>query len=381
MPVGHSRGPELASVFTSLMVFALVTVGLRCYTAVFILKRFYAEDWLSVVTLATYVFYSFCGLMAIHFGLGNHVQNVPLSQHSKALFWKYMGKCSYVLVATLVKWVVGLLLLRICSHQRWQRNTIRTLLAIITVFNVFYIFTVIFQCWPIPYYWYIYTPSKTNPIKGSCNSHPLAIIPTYVCMGLNVVADWTLALLPVSVVWKSSMDRKTKVSVVGILAIGSVASLATVARIPYARQLVDKPDYLYNFTDLAIWSTVEIGLGLGASSLATLKPFFRQIGVIFETRKPSFFTNSKNASTGASSLERSWRTRKRSNPLSTGLSGSFTEIGDEERELDMLPSKSSEAGIGGVLPSSRPASFIITRPLASHPVSPTRHYFHDFHAS
>ncbi|EKD13001.1 uncharacterized protein L3040_007084 [Drepanopeziza brunnea f. sp. 'multigermtubi'] len=381
MTEGKSRGPELASVFTALMVFAIVTVGLRCYTAVFILKRFYAEDWLSVVTLATYVAYSFCGLMAIHFGLGNHVHNVPMSQHPKALFWKYMGKCFYVLVAVLVKWVVGLLLLRICSHQRWQRNTIRTLLAIITVFNVFYIFTVIFQCWPIPYYWYIYTPSEHNRIKGSCNSHPLATIPTYVSMALNVVADWTLALLPVSVVWKSSMDRKTKASVVGILAIGSIASLATVTRIPYARQLLDKPDYLYNFTDLAIWSTVEIGLGLGASSLATLKPFFRQLNILLETRLPSLFTNSNNASTGTSSLERSWKARKRSNPLSTGLSGTFTEIGDEERELDMLPSKSSEAGIGGAIPPSHHAPVIITRPLASHPVSPTRHDFHDFHAS
>jgi len=47
----ENRGPELAAVIIFLMVFSLVTVGLRCYTMGVVLKRFFAEDWLSVVTL------------------------------------------------------------------------------------------------------------------------------------------------------------------------------------------------------------------------------------------------------------------------------------------------------------------------------------------
>lgn len=54
----------------------------------------------------------------------------------------------------------------------------------------------------------------------------------------------------------------------------SRASVATIARIPYAKQLLSNPDYLYNFTDLAIWSIVECGIAITASSLATLRPLF-----------------------------------------------------------------------------------------------------------
>jgi hypothetical protein len=66
--------------------------------------------------------------------------------------------------------------------------------------------------------------------------------------------------------------------------------MATVVRIPYAKQLLSDPDYLYNFTDLAIWSTVEIGLGLTASSLATLKPLFRKLKILVVTKSGSHAT-------------------------------------------------------------------------------------------
>jgi hypothetical protein len=35
------------------------------------------------------------------------------------------------------------------------------------------------------------------------------------------------------------------------------------------------PDFLWATTDVAIWSTIEIGIGITASSAATLRPLFR----------------------------------------------------------------------------------------------------------
>jgi hypothetical protein len=57
------------------------------------------------------------------------------------------------------------------------------------------------------------------------------------------------------------------------------ASIATIARIPYAKGILDNPDYLYTFTDLGIWTTVEIGVALTASNLATLKPLLRKMRI------------------------------------------------------------------------------------------------------
>ncbi len=67
------------------------------------------------------------------------------------------------------------------------------------------------------------------------------------------------------------------------------ASIATIVRIPYADGILDNPDFLYTFTDLAIWSTLEIGIALTASSLATLTPLFRKV---------KFFSSSRGGDSG-----------------------------------------------------------------------------------
>jgi hypothetical protein len=54
------------------------------------------------------------------------------------------------------------------------------------------------------------------------------------------------------------------------------ASTATLVRIPYVWQLTHSVDFLYVFTDFTIWSTVENGVGIIASSIATLRPLFRK---------------------------------------------------------------------------------------------------------
>lgn len=42
---------------------------------------------------------------------------------------------------------------------------------------------------------------------------------------------------------------------------------------------------MYRFTDLGIWSTVEIGSALAASGLATLKPLFRKLNHLASTAR------------------------------------------------------------------------------------------------
>lgn len=41
--------------------------------------------------------------------------------------------------------------------------------------------------------------------------------------------------------------------------------------------MLENPDYLWTTTNLGIWSTLEIGIALTASSLATLKPLMKRI--------------------------------------------------------------------------------------------------------
>lgn len=60
--------------------------------------------------------------------------------------------------------------------------------------------------------------------------------------------------------------------------------------------MTDVPDFLWATSDVAIWSSCETGIGIMASSSATLRPLFRAI-------LPKFFD-----SEGESSSQRPWTT-------------------------------------------------------------------------
>jgi hypothetical protein len=89
---------------------------------------------------------------------------------------------------------------------------------------------------------------------------------------------------------------------------------------------------LYNFTDLAIWSTVEIGLAMIASSLATLKPLFRKFNMLDATQG-----NTSAAAGATTSKGSTLHSRKRSiMSLGRAPTRDFGEIVEDERELVVL---------------------------------------------
>ncbi|KAK1566093.1 uncharacterized protein LY79DRAFT_644367 [Colletotrichum navitas] len=281
------RGTQLLYIAVIFTVISIVSLGLRCYTMGVILKRFFLADWVAALTGLNQCALCAFTVLGVHYGLGKHVDDVSPENRIQALKWKWAAQVSYVVGSTLIKFIAGLLLLRLFTGQKWQRNSIIVLMVLLGLVQTAYLFIAIFQCTPIPFYWYRFTPD--SPVKGKCNSRILAIVPSYISILLGVFSDWYLALLPITLVWGMQMQKKVKISVVGILAVGSMASLASVARIPYAKQLLSSPDYLVSFTDLAIWSIVECALGLMATSLATLRPLFVRLNVLVSTHVLSTF--------------------------------------------------------------------------------------------
>jgi len=133
--------------------------------------------------------------------------------------WRWLASLLYIIISTMTKLIVGLFLLRICSHRRWQRWTIWAIMGVVTVFNTFYFFIAIFACQPVEQEWMRYA---TPPARGTCNSTLFATVPTYVSAFLNVVADWVLPILPAAMVWSARLDRRTRISVCSVLALGSM---------------------------------------------------------------------------------------------------------------------------------------------------------------
>lgn len=116
---------------------------------------------------------------------------------------------------------------------------------------------------------------NNHPASAKCISAGPTKGITYALAAVNAAADWALGTLPLFIVWDLQMKMKTKALVAGILAFAAIGSTATIVRMFYIHTLMNGPDFLYTTTDVAIWSTVEPGIGITASSIATLRPLIR----------------------------------------------------------------------------------------------------------
>ncbi|KAL2291817.1 hypothetical protein FJTKL_11999 [Diaporthe vaccinii] len=334
-----NRGPEMAAIALVMTSLSVIAVALRCYTMIAILKRFLVEDWLAVLTCLLQCAFCAFVILGVSHGLGAHVEHVPEDQRPKALIFKWAGQIAYIVVSTMVKFVVGIFLLRLCVNNGWQRITIWVLLVLVGLFNAFYVFVAVFQCQPVPFYWWRY--AEDAPITGTCNGKKMATIPTYIAVLLGIAGDLILALLPITLIKHAKLDKKTKISVICVLSLGSLASVATIARIPYAQQLLSNPDYLYNFADLAIWSIVECGIAITASSLATLRPLFVKMKLLATNHFTSRFTSSMNGGSGGLPMF-----TNKTNKTNTIVSSSQMQNQDGNRFATVTETTTAKRGAG-----------------------------------
>jgi hypothetical protein len=197
-------------------------------------------------------------------------------------FW-YLCELLYVIANCLLKFSVGYFYLRV-AVQKWHIWCIRLLQLGTVLFGLIYFFLVMLQCLPS-----MYRPTSvpiplTMVVNAFWNQHPASekCLPkgptlgiTYALAAVNAAADWAFGTLPLFIVWDLKMKTKTKILVAGILAFAAIGSTGTIVRMFYIDTLMDGPDFLYATTDVAIWSTVEPGIGITAGSAACLRPLFR----------------------------------------------------------------------------------------------------------
>ena len=105
---------------------------------------------------------------------------------------------------------------------------------------------------------------------------------SYVNMGLaastlNATIDIIYAIIPMCLVWNTTMNLRTRCMVCFLLGVGSVVCVVTLIRIGYVRQLGRlRGDFLYDTYWLLSISMTECGLGISVISAATFKPLVQK---------------------------------------------------------------------------------------------------------
>ncbi|OCL05656.1 hypothetical protein AOQ84DRAFT_298511 [Glonium stellatum] len=264
------RSHEVLAVAIFFLVLSWITVGLRVYVRAGLLRSFGMDDWTMVVTLLLFTVYIACQIGGVTYGTGRHIWDLEPQNAEKALRFWYFCELFYILSSCMLKIALGVFLLRVALKKShiW---IIRLLMLGTFVFGTSYFFLVLLQCSPISQFW---TDSPGSP---KCIDPKIITGTTYAASAVTAFADWSFGILPIFIVWDLKMARKAKFMVAGILAFAAIGSTATIIRIPFVRGLAETSDFLWTTTDIAIWSTVEPGIGITAGCIATLRPLLQLI--------------------------------------------------------------------------------------------------------
>ncbi|KAF2465639.1 uncharacterized protein BDR25DRAFT_295297 [Lindgomyces ingoldianus] len=232
----NGRSGEVLAVAVLFFILTWATVALRVYTRYFLTRTFGKDDWSMVATIAL-------------------------------IFW-YLCELLYVLSNCTLKIALGIFYLRV-AVQRWHTWVIKLLMTGTVFFGGCYFFMAAFQCIPVSEFW------NNHPASSRCIPKAPTTGITYALSAVNAFADWSLGILPFFIVLDLQMNLKTKFMVAGILAFAAIGSTGTIVRMKYIHSLTNGQDFLWANTDVAIWSTVEPGIGITAASMATLKPLLQ----------------------------------------------------------------------------------------------------------
>ena len=101
--------------------------------------------------------------------------------------------------------------MRIATQQRYiiilwlliVTSVITTLIAIIAV---------LIRCKPVAASW--------NPALGTCINQNIIIVLTYVVSAVNIATDWSVAIIPIFILWNVQMRSTLKRMVWLVMAVG-----------------------------------------------------------------------------------------------------------------------------------------------------------------
>ncbi|KAF1960635.1 hypothetical protein CC80DRAFT_403355, partial [Byssothecium circinans] len=92
---------------------------------------------------------------------------------------------------------------------------------------------------------------------------------------VNVATDITMMFLPIFMLWHVQIPRRQKIGLLAIFMTGFFVCAVSIVRLYYQVKLKGAKDMSWKSFATAMWSTIELHVGLICASLPHAKPFLR----------------------------------------------------------------------------------------------------------
>jgi len=233
-----------------------------------------------LITLILQTLWQADQLVGIQHGIGQHLSVLSKEQIKISLKCFWLSELGYISTTTMLKLAIGALILRV-SISRIDIILIRVIMVLNALLGIGFFFTALFQCNPISGFW-----DRSNPGHKCIDPNDIIYI-SYAHSALGIVSEWTMVALPIRMIWKSSLNHRSKIVSICVIGFGAIGSTATIIRIPVIQIVNNKFDFVYEIANLIIFSSIEAGVGLTAVNLVTLRPLFKSLSSRASSSSPT----------------------------------------------------------------------------------------------
>ncbi|KAH6656065.1 hypothetical protein BKA67DRAFT_645459 [Truncatella angustata] len=262
-----TNAPSILGISSTLMALSFIVVAARCYVRLVMLKSFSIDDAVMLVALVMAILSMVCFIQMVHYGAGRLEGDIPADWWSGLNFWSYIiGPFSTTGISS-VKISVAFFLRRF-MQVKWASRLITGMGIFCLVFLIYSIITFMVACVPLSTFW------DPQPGAKCWSGDALSLIGTINGV-VNVTQDLFFVIVPIPVVLRLQVNRRTKGTLIAILSLGLFACVASVVRMVYAYHRSD-PGYTRTF-NFIVWFNIELHAGILAASLPTLRPLFATI--------------------------------------------------------------------------------------------------------
>ncbi|KAK2806791.1 hypothetical protein FQN50_005653 [Emmonsiellopsis sp. PD_5] len=244
------------------MPLAVIAVLIRLWTRFAVTRAGGLDDYLMVLAVLSSIVLSGLTITMLHYGLGKHMWDVPLTQFSpRFLLLNLMAATIYCVGIGATKVSILLLYLRIFPLSKF-RIAAWAIIAVAAGYNIASICVNLFSCNPIPMSW------DVSILHGNCIDRPTFY---FANAGLGIATDFATLLVPIL-----QLPLRQKVMVGGILVMGGFVCIVSIIRLTTLSALQKTTDLTYATTNALLWCVIELNLGIIGGSFPALRPFFRQ---------------------------------------------------------------------------------------------------------
>ncbi|KAH9217974.1 hypothetical protein DL95DRAFT_238891, partial [Leptodontidium sp. 2 PMI_412] len=243
------------------LAIASAFVFLRMYTRWFIQKSMFKEDWVCLSAWIFFVGYMVDNIMYGFYGGGYNIWEVTMEDVKKYLE-NYPGLLLYGPTACLIKLTLILFSARLFATAHKSTIAIKIFVTVMLGYYIPIQFARVFICNPIAAYW----DRASYPHSTCLDMRAFYLADTV----MSTTTDLAVLIIPIPLVWGAKLSKGKKMRVVGILAAGGLANVASIARLVFVRHIWATHNGTLYGVAFNILGVAETSIGLICACLPSL---------------------------------------------------------------------------------------------------------------